>query len=64
MDNMRLGRFDSYKNLGITLTLNEKDKMPKTDEAVTPIFSADEATLRRWKERLEAYDLFEINGSH
>jgi hypothetical protein len=38
--------------------------MPETDEAVTPIFSADEATLRRWKERLEAYDLFAINGSH
>jgi hypothetical protein len=64
MDNMRLGRFDSYKNLGITLTLNEKDKMPRADESVSSIFSADEATLRRWKERLEAYDIFSINGSH
>ena len=48
---------EKFEKLGITLTFNEKDKMPEAEDDVKSLLSLNEEELNTWSERLEEMEL-------
>ena len=63
VQSLAIGVIFDYKDLGITVKLQEKDKMPTPAEEITPILSVNEETFEKWGERLAdfAFPLFDDN---
>lgn len=56
VQSLAIGVIYDYKNLGITLKLQEKDKMPEPAEEIKSVLSVDKETFKKWEDRLEDCD--------
>ena len=63
MERTIFGLVSEYDDLGITLTVSEKDKMPEHEKTVDSLLTANEKTIRDWLDRLAAYEIFDFNDA-